>query len=235
LATNIVKWPERKEAVNKRISKGLFGLSLFMPFTILSSADRANSIVGNKAPDFKAEAVVLGEPKEIKLSDFEGKNKVLIFYPADFSFICPTELFAIQDKLKEFEQRDAIVIAISVDQIYSHEKWLETPRKEGGIQGITYPIASDITKKISRDYMTLDDSKGIALRGLFIIDKNDIVQAASVYNMNIGRNTDEILRILDAIIFTQEHGQVCPANWAKGQAGLDATEKGLKEYLKEKK
>lgn len=219
--------------MNKKITKAFMGFGLFMSFTILG-ADIASSIVGKKAPDFKAEAVILGEPKEIALSDFEGKNKVLIFYPADFSFICPTELFAIQAKLKEFEQRNAVVIAFSIDQIYSHEKWLEIPKKDGGIQGITYPIASDVTKKISRDYMTLDDSKGIDLRGVFIIDKNNIVQAASVYNINIGRNIDEILRILDAIIFTQEHGQVCPANWAKGQKGLDETEQGLKNYLKEK-
>ena len=136
--------------MNKRLSKAIVGLGLSMSFTIIA-ADIPSSIVGKKAPDFKIEAVVLGEPKEIALSDFEGKNKVLIFYPADFSFICPTELFSIQDKLKEFEQRNAVIIAFSIDQIYSHEKWLETPKKEGGIQGITYPIASDVTKKVSRD------------------------------------------------------------------------------------
>ena len=234
MAIYSVKLDRKEIFMNKIILKGFLCLSLFMSFTVLA-ADVASSIVGKKAPDFKAEAVILGEPKEISLADFEGKNKVLIFYPADFSFICPTELFSFQDKLKEFQERNAVVIAFSIDQIYSHEKWLETPRNDGGIQGITYPIVSDVTKKIARDYMTLDESKGVALRGVFVIDKNNIVQAASVYNMNIGRNTDEVLRILDAIIFTQEHGQVCPANWAKGQKGLDATEKGLKDYLKEKK
>lgn len=219
--------------MNKKITNALVGFGFFISFTILG-ADMPNSIVGQQAPDFKADAILLGEQKEIALSDFEGKNKVLIFYPADFSFICPTELFAIQDKLKEFEQRNAVVIAFSIDQIHSHKKWLETPKNEGGIQGITYPIASDVTKKISREYMTLDESKGIDLRGVFIIDKNNKVRAASIYDMDIGRNVEEILRVLDAIIFTQEHGQVCPANWHEGQEGITPTEPGLKNYLKEK-
>ena len=106
-------------------------------------------MVDKPAPDFKAKAIVNGEIKEISLSDFNGKNKILIFYPADFSFICPTELFAFQEKLKDFQEHNTVLIAISVDQIYSHERWLESPRNEGGIKGITYPVASDITKKIS--------------------------------------------------------------------------------------
>lgn len=189
------------------------------------------NLIGQKAPDFKAKAVVDGQTKEISLSDFNGKNKILIFYPADFSFICPTELFAFQEKLKDFEDRNTALIAISVDQIYSHERWLESPRDEGGIKGITYPVASDITKKISTDYQTLDEKEGVALRGLIIIDKDNIIQAQSVYNMNVGRDITEVLRVLDAILFTQEHGQVCPANWAKGQEGMKATHDGLKEYL----
>ena len=189
------------------------------------------NLIGQKAPDFKAKAVVDGQTKEISLSDLNGKNKILIFYPADFSFICPTELFAFQEKLKDFEDRNTALIAISVDQIYSHERWLESPRDEGGIKGITYPVASDITKKISTDYQTLDEKEGVALRGLIIIDKDNIIQAQSVYNMNVGRDITEVLRVLDAILFTQEHGQVCPANWAKGQEGMKATHDGLKEYL----
>jgi peroxiredoxin (alkyl hydroperoxide reductase subunit C) len=192
------------------------------------------TLVGKPAPEFKAKAVFNGEIKEISLSDYAGKNKILIFYPADFSFICPTELFAFQEKLKDFEERNTVLIAISVDQIYSHQRWLEEPRNEGGIQGITYPVASDITKKISTEYQVLDENEGVALRGLVIIDKNNIVQARSIYNLSIGREINEVLRILDAILFTQEHGQVCPANWAKGQKGMTATEDGLKEYLKEK-
>lgn len=197
------------------------------------SADACLTLVGQNAPDFKAKAIIDGQTKEISLADFAGKNKILIFYPADFSFICPTELFAFQEKLKDFEERNTILIAISVDQIYSHERWLETPRKEGGIKGITYPLLSDITKKISTDYQVLDAKESIALRGLVFIDKNNIVQAQSIYNLNVGRDIGETLRILDAILFTQEHGQVCPANWEKGQKGMTATKEGLKEYLNE--
>jgi peroxiredoxin (alkyl hydroperoxide reductase subunit C) len=202
--------------------------------TALINAVECTSLVGKKAPDFKAEAVVNGEIKEISLTDFEGKNKILIFYPADFSFVCPTELFAFQEKLPEFEKRNAVLIAFSVDQIYSHVAWLEKPRDQGGIQGITYPIASDVTKNIARSYITLDEQKGIDLRGVFIIDANNIVQALSFYNTSIGRDINEVLRALDALIFTQEHGQVCPANWEKGQKGITPTQEGLQLYLKEK-
>lgn len=191
-----------------------------------------DTIVGQIAPEFTMQAIINGEIKQLSLADFEGKIKVLVFYPADFSFICPTELFAIQDKLKEFEARNAIPIAISVDQIYSHQKWLETPKKEGGIQGITYPVAADVTKQVSNNYGVLDQKEAVALRGVFIIDEDNIVQASTVYNTSIGRNIDEILRVLDAIIFTKENGQVCPANWQKGKEGLHTTQKDLKKYLK---
>ena len=219
----------RKELQMKNSIKGFFhayimilGLILVLPI---------NAIVGKKAPNFTAQAIIEDQTKEISLSDFAGKNKILIFYPADFSFICPTELFAFQEKIDEFQTRNTQLLALSVDQIYSHEKWLSIPRKEGGIQGITYPVVSDITKKISSEYGVLDQDKGIALRGIIIIDKDDIVQASSIYNVNIGRNVDEALRVLDAVLFTQEHGQVCPANWSKGKSGLEATQEGLKNYL----
>ncbi len=210
--------------------------SILLSFLLVPAfiyADTCLTLVGQKAPDFKAKAVVNGQTKEIALSDFEGKNKILIFYPADFSFICPTELFAFQEKLQDFEERNTVLIAISVDNIYSHERWLESPRNEGGIKGISYPVASDISKKISTDYQVLDQKESVALRGLIIIDKNNIVQAQSVYNLNVGRDISEALRVLDAILFTQEHGQVCPANWEKGQKAMTATHEGLKEYLKE--
>ena len=134
MAINYRKWSGGKEIMNKKITNALVGFGFFISFTILG-ADMPNSIVGQQAPDFKADAILLGEQKEIALSDFEGKNKVLIFYPADFSFICPTELFAIQEKLKEFEKRNAAVIAISIDQVHSHQKWLETPNNEGASKG----------------------------------------------------------------------------------------------------
>ncbi len=217
--------------------KSVVKISILLSFLLISGFMQANpcfSLIGKPAPEFKAKAVVDGETKEISLADYEGKNKILIFYPADFSFICPTELFAFQEKIKEFEDRNAVLIAISVDQIYSHERWLEYPRNEGGIKGIKYPVASDITKKISTDYQVLDEKESVALRGLIIIDKNNIVQAQAVYNLNVGRDINETLRVLDAILFTQEHGQVCPANWAKGQKAITPTQDGLKEYVNEK-
>lgn len=190
---------------------------------VMSSSFGAECItlVGQKAPRFSAKAVINGEIKDISLDDYAGKNKILIFYPADFSFICPTELFAFQDKIKEFEQKNTVLIALSVDQVYSHQKWLETPRDKGGIQGITYPIVSDVNKKIASAYMTLDPKEGVALRGTFIIDTDGIVQAAAIYNTNIGRDIPEVMRVLDAMLFTKEHGQVCPANWHKGDKGID--------------
>ncbi len=190
------------------------------------------TVIGQKAPAFTAKAVINGEIKDISLSDYTGKNIILIFYPADFSFICPTELFAFQDKLKDFESKNTVLIAISVDQVYSHQKWLETPRDKGGIQGITYPIASDVNKKISTAYMTLDPKEGVALRGVFIIDTDGLVQAASIYNTSIGRDISEVMRILDAMLFTKEHGQVCPANWHNGDEGMDATHESLEKHLK---
>lgn len=192
------------------------------------------TVVGQKAPAFSAKAVINGEIKDISLADYAGKNVILIFYPADFSFICPTELFAFQDKIKEFESKNTVLIAISVDQVYSHQKWLETPRDKGGIQGITYPIVSDVNKKISSAYMTLDPKEGVALRGVFIIDTDGIIQASSIYNTSIGRDIPEVMRVLDAMLFTKEHGQVCPANWHKGDQGLKTTQQDLENYLQKK-
>lgn len=209
------------------------GILLAFAIFCLAKADEILTIVGKSAPHFIAEAVVDDEIKKISLSDYEGKNKILLFYPADFSFICPTELFAFQEKIEEFNKRNTVILGISVDQVYTHQKWLEIPRNQGGVQGISYPLISDIKKEISRDYGTLNEAQGNAFRGLFIIDKNNIVQAAMIYNESIGRDIAEVLRVLDAILFTQEHGQVCPANWAKGQNGITPTQNGLKEYLNE--
>lgn len=206
----------------------LFALALFC----LAKADEIIPLVGKNAPQFNAEAVVDDEIKKVSLSDYEGKNKILVFYPADFSFICPTELFAFQEKVEEFNKRNAVILAISVDQVYTHQKWLEIPRNQGGVQGISYPLISDVKKEISRAYGTLNEEHGNAFRGVFIIDKNNIVQAATNYNESIGRDIPEVLRVLDAVLFAQEHGQVCPANWAKGQEGITPTQDGLKEYLK---
>lgn len=213
--------------------RALIICSLLLISNSLLAAD-CITVVGQKAPAFNAKAVVNGEIKDISLADYAGKNVILIFYPADFSFICPTELFAFQDKIKEFESKNTVLIALSVDQVYSHQKWLETPRDKGGIQGITYPIVSDVNKKISSAYMTLDPKEGVALRGVFIIDTDGIIQASSIYNTSIGRDIPEVMRVLDAMLFTKEHGQVCPANWHKGDQGLKTTQEDLEKYLKKK-
>lgn len=215
--------------IRSKLAIMLFAFALFC----LAKAENPITIVGKPAPQFTAEAVVDDEIKKISLSDYDGKNKILVFYPADFSFICPTELFAFQEKIDEFNKRNAVILGVSVDQVYTHQKWLEIPRNQGGVQGIMYPLISDVKKEISRAYGTLNEEHGNAFRGVFVIDKNNIVQAAIIYNDSIGRDVPEVLRVLDAVLFTQEHGQVCPANWAKGQNGMTATQDGLKEYLKE--
>lgn len=213
--------------------RALIICSLLLLSNSLLAAD-CITVVGQKAPSFSAKAVINGEIKDISLAEYAGKNVILIFYPADFSFICPTELFAFQDKIKEFESKNTVLIAISVDQVYSHQKWLETPRDKGGIQGISYPIVSDVNKKISSAYMTLDPQEGVALRGVFIIDTDGIIQASSIYNTSIGRDIPEVMRVLDAMLFTKEHGQVCPANWHKGDDGIKTTHEDLEKYLKKK-
>jgi peroxiredoxin (alkyl hydroperoxide reductase subunit C) len=211
-------------------------LFLVLSFAInCPAAQLCNSLVGQKAFNFKAQAVIEGEIKDVSLSDYKDKYKILIFYPADFSFICPTELFAFEKKKKIFEDKKAALLAISVDQVYAHQAWLEKPRDEGGIEGISYPLVSDITKNISCKYGVLNQAKGIALRGIIIIDPQDIIQHISINNESVGRNIDEVVRVLEAIQFTQEHSNVCPANWEKNKESMDPTEKGLKEYLEKTK
>lgn len=188
-------------------------------------------LIGKKAPDFLCEAVVGGVTKKISLRDFAGKYKVLFFYPADFTFVCPTELHAFQDALEEFKKRDTVIFAASVDSIDSHKKWLEQPKEQGGIKGITYPILADVKKEIARTFDVLDESKGVACRGLFIIDKNDIIQALQINNLSFGRNIAEVIRLIDAIKFTEEHGEVCPANWIPGKKGLKPTHAGVVDYF----
>lgn len=191
-------------------------------------------LVGKQAPDFKAKAVVNGGEvaDNFTLSQFKGKNYVvLFFYPLDFTFVCPTEMHAFQDKVKDFESRNTQVIACSTDSWFSHVAWLNTPKKEGGIQGVKYPIVSDFNKTIAADYDVLIEGMGAALRGAFIIDKQGIVQAQIINNLPLGRNVDEVLRLVDALQYTEEHGEVCPANWEKGKEAMSADTAGLKKYF----
>jgi peroxiredoxin (alkyl hydroperoxide reductase subunit C) len=190
-------------------------------------------LVGKKAPDFKAQAVINGSDfKEIKLSDFQGKYVVMFFYPLDFTFVCPTELHAFQEKLEAFKKLNCEVIGVSVDSHFSHHAWLNTPKTEGGIQGVKYPVVSDIHKTIARDYDVLIPDAGVALRGTFLIDKNGVVQQQTINNLPLGRNVDEMLRLLEALQYTESHGEVCPANWKKGETAMKATQSGLKDYFR---
>jgi peroxiredoxin (alkyl hydroperoxide reductase subunit C) len=188
--------------------------------------------VGQKAPEFSCPVVEGSTVKQqYCLDDLGNTYKVIFFYPADFTFVCPTELHAFQSKLDAFKKRNAVVVGVSTDSVESHQKWLKTPKKEGGVEGITYPLVADDCKKMALDYGVLDDASGMALRGLFVLDKDNIVQASIIHNMPLGRNIDEALRILDSLQFHEKHGQVCPANWETGQTALDATTEGVKKYF----
>lgn len=204
-------------------------------------------LVGKKAPKFKSKAVVNGNEivDGFSLEKFEGKKYVVFFfYPADFTFVCPTELLAFQDKLAEFEKRNTQVVACSVDSEFSHWKWLQTELKEGGIKGVTYPLVADLAKTISENYDVLAGSyeyteEGEAsfvgtpqsYRGLFLIDKSGIVRHQVVNDMPLGRSVDEVLRMVDALQYFEENGEVCPANWKKGDKALKATQEGISDYL----
>ena len=189
-------------------------------------------LVGKTAPDFSAKAVQAGKViEDFNLSQFKGnKYIVLFFYPLDFTFVCPTELHEFQDKMGEFEKLNAQVVACSTDSWFSHAAWLNTEKRMGGIEGVTYPIVSDFNKTIASDYDVLLEG-GMALRGTFIIDKNGVVQSQIVNNLPIGRNIDEAVRTLTALQFHEEHGEVCPANWNTGEKSMKPNEAGLKEYF----
>jgi peroxiredoxin (alkyl hydroperoxide reductase subunit C) len=189
-------------------------------------------LVNRQAPDFTAKAVKGSEViDDFKLSSLRGKYVVLFFYPLDFTFVCPTELHAFQEKLEDFKKKNVEVIGVSTDSWFSHLAWLKTPRNQGGIEGVTYPLISDFNKTISRDYDVLFDGLGAAYRGLFLIDKEGIVQHQVVNNLPLGRNIDEALRMVDALQFTEKHGEVCPANWNEGEKSMKPTDAGLKEYF----
>ncbi|KAI9010920.1 thioredoxin-like protein [Phycomyces nitens] len=187
--------------------------------------------VQHAAPQWTGDAVVDGEFKQLSLADYKGKFAVLVFYPADFTFVCPTELLAYSDRIEEFRALGAEVVGISVDNVHSHLAWTNVPRKQGGLGAIQIPLVSDIKKDISADYNVLIPEAGIALRGLFVIDPKGTLRVAHVHDLPIGRSVDETLRIIEAIKFTDEHGEVCPANWKKGDKTIKPNPKGSQEYF----
>ncbi len=190
-------------------------------------------LVGKTAPDFKAAAVVNGSQivEDFKLSDYKGKYVVLFFYPLDFTFVCPTELHAFQDKLAEFEKRNVQVIGVSIDSQFSHFAWLNTQKKMGGIEGVKYPLVADLNKSISEAYDVLVEGAGIAYRGLFLIDRDGTVRHQVVNDLPLGRNIDEAIRMVDALKFFEENGEVCPANWVEGEKTMKPDQEGLEEYF----
>lgn len=188
--------------------------------------------VTKPAPDFTATAVMPDNSfnDSFSLSALQGKYVVLFFYPLDFTFVCPSEIIAFDKKLAEFQSRNCEVVGVSVDSHFSHWAWKNTPVNKGGIGNVQYPLVADLTKSISRDYGVLIE-EAIALRGLFLIDKAGIVQHALVNNLPLGRNVDEAIRLLDALQFTEEHGEVCPANWNKGDEAMKPSADGVADYL----
>lgn len=189
-------------------------------------------LVGNAAPNFTGKAVVDGKiVDDFSLMRYRGKNVVLFFYPLDFTFVCPTELHAFQENLDEFTKRNTQVIGCSVDSVFTHLAWLQTPKSKGGIEGVTYPLVADLNKTIAASYQVLIPHEGIALRGLFMIDVDGIVRHQVVNDLPLGRAITETLRILDAWSSFQKHGEVCPANWSHGLATLKPTREGLEKYF----
>ena len=190
-----------------------------------------STLVTQKAPDFVATAVMADNSfEELRLSDYRGKYTVLFFYPLDFTFVCPSEILAFNRKVEEFNKKDCQLIGISVDSHFTHLAWKETEIEKGGIGNVQYPLVSDIKKEIARAYGVLHDGS-VALRGLFLIDKEGVVRHAVVNDLPLGRNVDEALRMLDALRFTEEHGEVCPANWHEGEEAMKPTAEGVAEYL----
>lgn len=205
------------------------------------------SLIGKKAPKVNAPAVVDGTKivNDFSLDPYLGEKYVaLFFYPMDFTFVCPTELHAFQEKLEEFEKRNVAVVACSVDSEYSHFAWLNMDKNHGGIKGVTYPVIADFSKSIAENFGVLAadyeyDDEGnlycegnpVAYRGLFLIDKDGIVRHALVNDLPIGRSVDEAIRVVDALQHYEKNGEVCPANWSKGKEAMKATEEGVSDYL----
>jgi len=190
-------------------------------------------LVTNPAPDFTATTVLADGSivEDFKLSEnFGEKGTVLFFYPLDFTFVCPSEIIAFSHRVEEFKSRGVNVIGVSVDSQFSHFAWRETPVEKGGIGRVNFPLVADLSKQISKDYDVLF-GEAVALRGSFLIDANGIVRHAVINDLPLGRNIDEMIRMVDTMQFTDEHGEVCPAGWQKGDEGMKATTEGVAEYL----
>jgi alkyl hydroperoxide reductase subunit AhpC len=185
------------------------------------------------APEFKAQAVVNGQFEDLSLADYRGKNVILLFYPLDFTFVCPTEILAFSDRIDDFRARNTEVIGISTDSAFSHLAWINTRREDGGIKDLAYPLVADFTKAISRSYGVLKEDDGVAFRGLFLIDAHGTLQHITINNMPLGRSVEEALRTVDALTHVEQHGEVCPADWRPGKRAMVADVEKAKAYFQE--
>lgn len=190
-----------------------------------------STLVTKHAPDFTAKAVMPdGSFEDVTLSSYRGKHVILFFYPLDFTFVCPSEIIAFDKSLDKFKERDVEVIGVSVDSEFTHFAWKNTPVEHGGIGNIQYPLVADLNKQISRDYGILFD-ESVALRGLFLIDREGIVRHSTINDLPLGRNIDEAIRMVDALKFHEMNGDVCPANWKEGEEAMKPTADGVADYL----
>ncbi len=189
------------------------------------------TLVTHAAPTFTAQAVLAdGTIGEVSLAAYRGKTVVLFFYPLDFTFVCPSEILAFDRMVEEFRQRNTEIIGVSVDSVYTHYAWRDTPVDRGGIGPIRFPLVADLDKNIARAYDVLLNEQ-VALRGLFLIDTHGVVRHQLINDLPLGRSVDEALRMVDALHFTEQHGEVCPANWKEGDEGMTATADGVATYL----
>eukprot|EP00798_Chlamydomonas_sp_ICE-L_P001506 gene1506-32884_t len=208
--------------------------TLLVSTSLLASMSTASplQLIGSPAPDFTAQAVVGEEFQEVKLSQFKGKYVVLFFYPLDFTFVCPTEITAFSDRYAEFAELDAQILGVSIDSQFAHLAWIQQDRNSGGLGGLAYPLVSDLKREIAESYGVLSPD-GMALRGLFVIDREGVVQHSTVNNLGFGRSVDETVRVLQAIKHIQEHpNEVCPAGWKPGDPTMDPSPKGSKDFFK---
>ncbi|PVU89730.1 hypothetical protein BB559_000476 [Furculomyces boomerangus] len=188
-------------------------------------------IPNSDAPQFKAEALVDGQFKNISLSDYKGKYVILFFYPFDFTFVCPTEIIAFSDASEEFKSRGVQVLGCSCDSTFSHLKWTEQPRNQGGVGTLNIPLISDFTKEIARSYQILDEKSGAPFRGLYLIDPNQKIRCMMINDNPVGRSVEEALRLVDALQFTDVHGEVCPINWKKGDKTIIPSTTESKDFF----
>ncbi len=188
------------------------------------------TLVGQAAPNFQGQAVVNGQIKEIQLSDYKNQWKVLFFYPLDFTFVCPTEITAFSDKIELFQKLNCQVVGCSIDSQFSHLAWTQQERRQGGLGEIRYPLLADVTKKIATSYGCLSGA-GVAFRATYVIDGQNTIQHAAINNLSVGRNVEEVARLVEAYQYTAKHGEVCPAGWTSGADSMKPNPDGSKEWF----